>query len=383
MNVKETEQQAKYENAIEASRIAQEMLAESGIKNIREFENKLRTVRDFVSSNDKTYIKDALRYVQRSMKKINNDYNKLVNSDIAKAERKAANNARITEKERQAKQKEYVETLKKTYKDFVRSLPVNSELSAKLLAKADSIKTDITLNNMLENAKERAGEFVNKEVYKTLSKEIDSLVYGSMFKNANKGKYDFESAKIFRELRNYSKLNRTQAEEEFELYRNTDPQDFESRLIKSYLYYKAYEDKVSRSGMVDLYDGMRYLAETAKQAKDEQDLQAKLNKQRDIDEFIDGIESRKFDKESVAGKMVNLYLGYTANLESRLNTLASNKQAQKFEFETVVEAENIKTNKKINKMIANFVDIYKLGRKSLALDAFNEMGKKGLATVTD
>src|SRR5574344_2627491 len=144
------------------------------------------------------------------MKKINNDYNKLVNSDIAKAERKAANNARITEKERQAKQKEYVETLKKTYKDFVRSLPVNSELSAKLLAKADSIKTDITLNNMLENAKERAGEFVNKEIYKTLSKEIDSLVYGSMFKNANKGKYDFESAKIFRELRNYSKLNRTQ-----------------------------------------------------------------------------------------------------------------------------------------------------------------------------
>ena len=173
-----------------------------------------------------------------------------------------------------------------------------------------------------------------------LQREIHKELQGT--KNIKKGprtvgKYDYRTNKLFEELRELDKLTREKADEKrLDMQKLTSAEDnglnYRQKLINKFLSYKAkgmiYADT---DLMKEIYDEIVRIKLAGKTAKDEVDLQEKLDESKEIERLVEIVKSKNKDKKK--GKANIILRGYIdgfGNLESTLNGIFNKKVADEY-----------------------------------------------------
>ncbi len=173
-----------------------------------------------------------------------------------------------------------------------------------------------------------------------LQREIHKELQGT--KNIKKGprtvgKYDYRTNKLFEELRELDKLTPEKANElRLDMQKLMSAEEnglnYRQKLINKFLSYKAngmiYADT---DLMKEIYDEIVRIKLAGKTAKDEVDLQEKLDESKEIERLVEIVKSKNKDKKK--GKANIILRGYIdgfGNLESTLNGIFNKKVADEY-----------------------------------------------------
>ena len=173
-----------------------------------------------------------------------------------------------------------------------------------------------------------------------LQREIHKELQGT--KNIKKGartvgKYDYRTNKLFEQLREYDKLTPEKANElRLDMQKLMSAEEnglnYRQKLINKFLSYKAngmiYADT---DLMKEIYDEIVRIKLAGKTAKDEVDLQEKLDESKEIERLVEIVKSKNKDKKK--GKANIILRGYIdgfGNLESTLNGIFNKKVADEY-----------------------------------------------------
>lgn len=175
---------------------------------------------------------------------------------------------------------------------------------------------------------------------KMLQREIHKELQGT--KNIKKGprtvgKYDYRTNKLFEELRELDKLTPEKANEKrLDIQKLTSAEDnglnYRQKLINKFLSYKAngmiYADT---DLMKEIYDEIVRIKLAGKTAKDEVDLQEKLDESKEIERLVEIVKSKNKDKKKgKANIIIRGYIDGFGNLESTLNGIFNKKVADEY-----------------------------------------------------
>ena len=173
-----------------------------------------------------------------------------------------------------------------------------------------------------------------------LQREIHKELQGT--KNIKKGprtvgKYDYRTNKLFEELRELDKLTPEKANEKrLDMQKLTSAEDnglnYRQKLINKFLSYKAngmiYADT---DLMKEIYDEIVRIKLAGKTAKDEVDLQEKLDESKEIERLVEIVKSKNKDKKKgKANIIIRGYIDGFGNLESTLNGIFNKKVADEY-----------------------------------------------------
>lgn len=173
-----------------------------------------------------------------------------------------------------------------------------------------------------------------------LQREIHKELQGT--KNIKKGprtvgKYDYRTNKLFEELRELDKLTPEKANEiRLDMRKLVSAEDnglgYREKLAMKFLSYKAngmiYADT---DLMKEIYDEIVRIKLAGKTAKNEVDLQEKLDESKEIERLVEIVKSKNKDKKK--GKANIILRGYIdgfGNLESTLNGIFNKKVADEY-----------------------------------------------------
>ena len=241
------------------------------------------------------------------------------------------------------------------YKEVVKEIMKNlnflqAEDKARLTANILDVQGVDMLMGRIDSIMDIAKTMEDVNYRRNLQREIHKELQGT--KNQKKGarvvgKYDYRTNKIFEKLREYDKLTTEKARELLHdmqklMSAEENGLSYRDKLFNKFLSYKAngmiYADT---DLMKDIYDEIVRIKLAGKTAKNEIELEEKLDQSKEVERLVKIIES-KFDnkeaKKDSKGKekpaKANIFLkGYItgfSNLESVLNALFNKKVAQEY-----------------------------------------------------
>jgi hypothetical protein len=197
-----------------------------------------------------------------------------------------------------------------------------------------------SIDNIMDIAKTMEDMAYRRNLENNIHKELQKTK--NIKKNGRTvGKYNYQTNKIFEQLRKLDKLSREKADEiRLESSKFTRAEDngisFEEKLYNKFLSYKAdgriYADTEL---MKSLYDDIMQIKLAGKMAKSELDLQEKLSEEQDIDELIDIIQKKKNPNA-----ILKTYVNWFGNLESTINAIFNNEIKEKYASEILYDETN-------------------------------------------
>ena len=146
------------------------------------------------------------------------------------------------------------------------------------------------------------------------------------------GKFDYQTNKMFDTIRDYNKLNQTEAQAEFDKF----PEEVSSEvdlIKKRFLSLKANGASASAEIHRQVLADIMRIKRLGKEAKDEADLEKKLNRQERVDNALSSIDKITGDKKSIMGKITNAYRKGFSNIYSMLNSIAGKDFAEEYDPE--------------------------------------------------
>lgn len=171
------------------------------------------------------------------------------------------------------------------------------------------------------------------------------------------GKFDFESNKTFDTLRNYNKLTQEKAQIEFDKL----PEDVTSEvdlINKRFLSLKANGASASVEIHEQIHKDILRIKSLGKQAKDQADLEKKLNRQEKVESALSSIDKIKADKETIITKIGNVYRRGFSNIYSMFNSIAGREFAEIYNPELSEGRRNAGIYKKTLDITQGASDIY-------------------------
>jgi len=187
-----------------------------------------------------------------------------------------------------------------------------------------------------------------------------------------KGKYDYESNKLFDSLREYSKLTQDQAQEALDTF--PEEEVTEADLIrKRFLSLQANGSEASVALVKSVLADIKRMKALGKEAKEEADFIKKLNHTDRVIEVRKGIGNVKgSDKAGIRTKIVNWYRKGFSDIYAMLNSTIGKSLAEEYDpvlaelaKETAINRRTIETSKKIAEALGI--------EKSKFAHTFNEM----------
>ncbi len=206
---------------------------------------------------------------------------------------------------------------------------------AKFLKTIKNIQTVQQLNKSMEkivNRVEVLAESAEKRVAITsIRKELKTT---KPLKVGQKrvGKFDFETNKVFDNLREFNKLTQEKAQAEFDKF----PEDVTSEIDlikKRFLSLKANGTTASAEIHNQVLADIKRIKELGKLAKDQADLEKRLNRQEIVDSALGSIDKIKADKKTIKTKIGNAYRKGFSNIGSMLNSIGGKEFAETFDPE--------------------------------------------------
>ena len=227
------------------------------------------------------------------------------------------------------------------YKEVVKEIMKNlnflqAEDKARLTANILDVQGVDMLMGRIDSIMDIAKTMEDVNYRRNLQREIHKELQGT--KNQKKGarvvgKYDYRTNKIFEKLREYDKLTPEKANDlRLDMQKLMSAEDnglgFREKLFNKFLSYKAngmiYADT---DLMKEIYDEIVRIKLAGKTAKNEIDLEEKLDQTKEVERLVKIIESKGKEKANV---FLKGYITGFSNLESALNALFNKKVAQEY-----------------------------------------------------
>jgi len=144
-----------------------------------------------------------------------------------------------------------------------------------------------------------------------------------------KGRYDYETNKIFTKLREHNKLSQSGAQKALEAMGDatTEMEAIEQR----FLSLKANGAEASAAIHRQVLRDMRRLVKVGEESKNAQDFERKVERKERVDELNAGIDRVKAKKGTVKTTIINAYLRGFSNIYSMINGIAGKKMAEKYD----------------------------------------------------
>jgi hypothetical protein len=171
------------------------------------------------------------------------------------------------------------------------------------------------------------------------------------------GKFDYQTNKMFDTLRDYNKLNQTNAQVEFDKF----PEEVTSEvdlIKKRFLSLKANGASASAEIHKQVLADIKRIKELGKKAKDEADLEKMLNRQELVENALASIDRITGTKKSIIGKITNAYRRGFSNIYSMLNSIGGKTFAEAYDPELSENKRNTATYKRTLEITVNASKIY-------------------------
>ena len=241
--------------------------------------------------------------------------------------------------QKQTKSQVRAET-KQTVKQVQESLI--SQIEASGLDKTEKSQFIKTIKNtqtekQLESMKPKVEERIAKTKVKSFTKGLRSQINQELktIKPVKKGqkrvaKYDYETNKFLQELKDINGYTQEKATKELETIPTEELS--QAQLIKNRLLsYVANGAKSSQALIANVLGDIQTLKDIGKEAKDETDFQAKLERQQKQEEALEAIKIQKPSKFGLK-QLKSIYISSVANLYSTLNAVAGKEIADKYDY---------------------------------------------------
>ena len=232
------------------------------------------------------------------------------------------------------------------YKEVVKEIMKNLNFlqpndKAKLTANILDVGSADMLMGQIDSIMDMAKTMEDMNYRRVLQREIHKELQNT--KNVKKGsrtvgKYDYRTNKIFEKLRELDKLSSEKANElRLDRAKLAKAEDeglkYRDKLINKFLSYKAngmfYADT---DLMKEIYDEIVRIKLAGKTAKNEQDLQEKLDETKEVEKLVKIVQSKKKGK---ANLILRGYIDGFGNLESILNGVFNKKVMEEYATEVL------------------------------------------------
>lgn len=250
--------------------------------------------------------------------------------DIAK--RKILKKAmEIEQQHNLAENEKYKETVLEIMKSLNFLQPADkAKLTVNILDVPDVNFLTHRIDNILDIAKTMEDVNLRKMLEIEIHKELQ-LTKNNKKNGRTVGKYDYKTNKLFEKLREYDRLSVEQANDiKANMTDMAQAEDnglsFEDKLINKFLSFKAGGRTYSDTELLkSIYDDILKIKLAGKCAKSEEELNAKLDESKDIDELIDIVKNKKN-----ANFALKSYVNIFGNIESTLNAIFNKKIKEKY-----------------------------------------------------
>lgn len=301
--------------------------------------------------------KDTLRYIKARLKKINSDFKKVLNSSL-----------RNQKKDIASKQKEII--------DYIKAQPISNDHKFRLVNEVKKANSDVALEKAIKEVKRRASDFYTQEQKTLLTAQIRKEIKKSKPTDVKKQRYDYETNKLFNDLRKYNGLTQIEAETELANFVNVEEPNNTDLIKMRYLNYKANGMNSSVELMEQVLNDILQAKQLGTMAKDEAELTAKINREELKQDVISAVDKNTADKDSLKTKIGNLYRRGMTNLYSMINSISSKALADRFEMETVCNKADVRYYKHTDALTKRVMALFGLNSRGDLLNKFSDMGQK-------
>ena len=204
---------------------------------------------------------------------------------------------------------------------------------AKFITSIKNVQSVQQLNKARNSIKERIMSLEEKaDVVR-----IDSLIKRELkfTKPVKKGqkkieKYDYTTSKLFKELRGFTNLTKTKAQEILDSLPEETTKEIDL-IKKRFLSLKANGKEAS----IDIYDkvleDLQKMKELGEAVKTEDELFNRINREDLVDQALESLEKIKADKKTIKTKIGNVYRKGFSNIYSMINSTFGKKIAETYD----------------------------------------------------
>lgn len=355
---------AKREEIMEAVNLASEVLA--GI----DYDKVVKAVSDLRSKNIAAIQKDTLKYIKSKLKSIDSEYKKIIKNLL-----------RTQKNELNERRNELI--------DFVKGQPLSGDSKVKLLTQIKRASSPATFYKIAQTIQRKAVDYYAKERWKLLDKQIQCELKATRPTKVQNQRYDYETNKLFLNLRAYNKMTQIQAETTAkELFAGLLPEDLEiddeaNKIRRRFLAYKSKGADSSYELLHAVYDDIIRMKVIGRTAKDDAHMVEMINRENDRQEIIQKLDDSRADADSLKTKAMNVYRRGFTNLYSLLNSMFGKEIADKYEFETKQTDCETKIYLKTRSAIEQGQKVFEVKNESALLDLFADMSSQKMQLIDE
>jgi hypothetical protein len=196
-----------------------------------------------------------------------------------------------------------------------------------------------TLRTQIKKISARAIQLQEAQLKREYKKQIDKELAGTkdIKKGSRKiGRYDYETNKLFTDLKKYNKLSKEKALNEQNNIEIAEelPDGFE-RLRISFLQYKTQGLDSSLALLEQVYNDITIAKAIGESAKDEQDFKDRMNRLSERTEIVQAMADNKTQGNALLAQLGKLYAGGFGNIYSILSTVTNAEIADRYNLEKI------------------------------------------------
>ena len=299
--------------------------------------------------------KNTLKYLNASIKQ------------VEKLAKEAKKEIRQAEKDIANKQADLI--------DYVKKLPLSYKSQMKIIERLKRATLAKDFEKVIDEAAELGKEFYREEKRKMLAGMINDEIKSSRPKKVTQQRYDYTNNKLFKDLREYSKMTQEQAGEALSKMPVSEDTAADDLVRMHYLNYKANGAKSSQQLLEQTYIDIIIAKQEGERAKDDADFENAITREATRQEIIDAIDNNNADKNTFKTRAANAYRQGLSNLYSLINSITTKKLAKQFEMETVINDANIKFHNKMEALKPKAFKIYDVKSYGDFLNKVSDLGQ--------
>lgn len=221
---------------------------------------------------------------------------------------------------------------------FIQGLDIEAKDKAKFISTIKEATTNTRLANILKRVSQRAIDYKKTQMKRIVDSQIAKEL--KQTKDIKKGqlkvgKYDYETNKLFKKLREYSRLTKEFAfdklvtlEQEYE-----EQMDNFKRMELSLLSWKSNGADGTYELSKRVLDDIQLIKAVGELAKDENDFNRRVNRQAEGQDIMDSLLANKMNKNVVTKKTAEYYARGFGDIYSMLLAITNSKVAERYNFE--------------------------------------------------
>ena len=270
---------------------------------------------------------------------------------------------------------ENIKSFQNQLRKEIKALGLTANDRDKLKILIENANNEKKFNEAIDEINRRATQYLEAGMKRTVGKHIaKELKTTKAVKKGQKtvGKYDYESNKLFDDLRNINKMTQASAQAELDKM-PTEGLSYEDLVKARLLSYKAN----GASGSLDLHKQVLAdiinLKHLGSLAKNEQEFMKSVERKEDVTEMLQEIKQTKGNKKTIMAKILDVYRKGFTSFHSNVSGMAGVKMAEKLDPEHLQQDKEIAINKKINTVTIQVAKILGLKDKTRVYGAIQKL----------